>query len=63
MVIATTFACTSPETKTSASSSDPDTGTFSSQNEKFQKVREAIKAPLFYSTFVVSVVNIRVLTV
>jgi len=46
MVMATMFACTSPETKKAdaVSSSDPDTGTFSSQNEKSQKVREALEA-------------------
>ena len=45
MVMATMFACTSPETKKAeASTSDPDTGTFSSQNEKSQKVREALEA-------------------
>ena len=45
MVLATMFACTSPETKKAeASGSDPDTGTFSSQNEKSQKVREALEA-------------------
>lgn len=44
LVLATMIACTSPETKTAASSSDPDTGTFTSQNEKSQKVREALEA-------------------
>ena len=43
MVMATMFACTSPEKKAEASTSDPDTGTFSSQNEKSQKVREALE--------------------
>ncbi|MDA0794740.1 MAG: hypothetical protein O3C13_09030 [Bacteroidetes bacterium] len=44
VVMATMFACTAPEKKADASTSDPDTGTFSSQNEKSQKVREALEA-------------------
>ena len=47
IVLATMFACAAPETKTadaSATSTDPDTGTFSSQNDKSQKVKELLEA-------------------
>jgi len=45
MVMATMFACTSPEKKAEASASDdPRTGTFSSKDAKSQKVKELIEA-------------------
>ena len=45
MVMATMFACTSPETKkadAASESADPRTGTFTSQDDKSQKVKELI---------------------
>lgn len=46
MVIATMFACSSPETKTAdaSTSSDAHSGTFSSQDEKSAKVKELLEA-------------------
>jgi hypothetical protein len=45
MVLATMFACTSPEKKADAvASDDPRTGTFSSKDAKSQKVKELIEA-------------------
>ena len=45
MFVATMFACTSPETKTAdVSSTDKETGTFTSQDEKSKKVKELIEA-------------------
>jgi len=46
MVMAAMFACTSPETKKAdaSSSADPKSGTFTSQDDKSQKVREALEA-------------------
>ena len=46
IVMAAMFACKSPETKTAdaSSSADPKSGTFSSQDDKSQKVREALEA-------------------
>ena len=47
IVLATMFACASPETKTadaSAASSDPNTGTFTSLDDKSQKVKELLEA-------------------
>jgi hypothetical protein len=45
MFVATMFACTSPETKTAdASSTDKETGTFTSQDEKSKKVKELMEA-------------------
>jgi len=45
MIAATMFACTSPEKKADATaSSDPKSGTFSSQYDKSQKVKEALEA-------------------
>ena len=45
MLVATMFACTSPETKkadAASESADPRTGTFTSQDDKSQKVKELI---------------------
>jgi hypothetical protein len=44
MVMAMMFACNAPEKKAEASTTDPDTGTFSSQNEKSTQVRELLEA-------------------
>ena len=47
IVLATMFACASPETKTadaSAASSDPKSGTFTSLDDKSQKVKELLEA-------------------
>jgi hypothetical protein len=46
MIAATMFACTSPEKKADASSesADPKSGTFTSQDEKSQKVKAALEA-------------------
>ena len=47
IVMATMFACTSPETKkadASSESADPKSGTFTSQDEKSQKVKAALEA-------------------
>jgi hypothetical protein len=46
MLMATMFACTSPEKKADASSesADPKSGTFTSQDEKSQKVKAALEA-------------------
>ena len=45
MFVATMFACTSTETKIAdASSTDKETGTFTSQDEKSKKVKELIDA-------------------
>lgn len=44
LVLATMIACTSKETKTAASSSDPETGTFTSLDDKSQKVKELLEA-------------------
>jgi len=47
MFVATMFACTSPETKkadASSESTDPKSGTFTSQDDKSQKVKAALEA-------------------
>jgi len=45
LVAATLFACSSPESKTvTASTSDPDTGTFTSQDAKSKIVKELLEA-------------------
>jgi hypothetical protein len=45
MLLATMFACTSPEKKADATASDdPRTGTFTSQDDKSKKVKELIEA-------------------
>jgi|UniRef100_UPI004047DF86 hypothetical protein len=47
LVIVTMFACAAPETKTadaSAAPTDPETGTFTSLDDKSQKVKELLEA-------------------
>jgi hypothetical protein len=47
IVLATMFACAAPETKTadaSAATTDPDTGTITSLDDKSQKVKELLEA-------------------
>ena len=46
LVIVTMFACAAPETKTAdaTTSSDPKSGTFTSLDDKSQKVKELLEA-------------------